>query len=278
MTPSAQPLILVTNDDGIDSPGLAATCAALAPLGELLIIAPLHQQTSAGRSRPGKVVQGGLIVKRRIQYQDQTWDGFAVEATPAVAVDHGMLELANRPVALAVSGINYGENVSTCVTVSGTVGAALQGAEYGVPAMAISVEVHGGDFYTHSVAVDFSTALHFTRYFAKRMLNTQMPFDVDVLKIEVPANADEKTPWVVTRLDRLMYYQANFSTRKDIFTEPTELKLTTRKGEYNQEGTDAHALAQGWVSVTPLSLDLTSRVDLHKLREMITEEEMSRPI
>jgi broad specificity polyphosphatase/5'/3'-nucleotidase SurE len=66
-----------------------------------------------------------------------------------------------------------------------------------------------------------------------------------------------------------MYYQANFSKRMDVFTEPTELTLTTRKGEYNQEGTDAHALAQGWVSVTPLSLDLTSRTDLDDLNHLL---------
>jgi 5'-nucleotidase len=277
MTQSAPPLILVTNDDGIDSPGLAAACAALAPLGELLIIAPLHQQTSAGRSRPGKVVKGGLIVKRPIQFQDQTWDGFAVDGTPAVAVDHGVLELADRPIALAVSGINYGENVSTCVTVSGTVGAALQAAEYGIPSMAVSLALAEPDYYSHDLKINFSPAVHFARFFAERFLRLSPPADVDVLKVEVPVQADVDTRWVVTRLDRLMYYQANFSTRKDIFTEPTELKLTTRKGEYNQEGTDAHALAQGWVSVTPLSLDLTSRVDLHKLREMITEDDMSHP-
>lgn len=265
MNPPIQPLILLTNDDGIDSPGLAAAAAALATLGELLIIAPLHQQTSAGRSRPGKVVEGGLMVKKEVRRGEHTWSGYAVDATPAVAVDHGMLELIDRPPSLLVSGINYGENVSTCVTVSGTVGAALQGAEYGVPAMAVSIEVDGGDFYTHSASVDFTAATHFTRQFAEQMLKSQLPPDVDVLKIEVPSSADENTPWVMTRLDRMMYYEASFSARADVFNEPTEIKLVTRKREYSNKGTDAHALAEGLVSVTPLSLDLTSRTDLEAL-------------
>jgi 5'-nucleotidase len=265
MTQPTQPLILLTNDDGIESPGLAAAAAALNPLGELLIVAPLHQQTSAGRSRPGKVVEGGMMVRKQVRHGKLAWDGYAVDATPAVAVDHGMLELVDRPPALIVSGINYGENVSTCVTVSGTVGAALQGAEYGIPAMAVSVEVKGGDFYTHSTAVDFEAAIHFTRHFAGQMLKSQLPPDVDVLKVEVPRIADENTPWVVTRLDRMMYYEAAFSARTDVFNEPTEIKLVTRKGEYASEGTDAHALAKGLVSVTPLSLDLTSRTDLDAL-------------
>jgi 5'-nucleotidase len=270
MTNPSTPLILVTNDDGIESPGLAAAVAALSPLGELLIIAPLVQQTSAARSRPIKVVSGGRMIPRTITYQGQSWDGFAVDATPAVAVDHGILELANGPVSLVVSGINYGENISTCVTVSGTVGAALQAAEYGIPSIAISREIEQTDFYTHDSTTDFTTAIHFLHYFAEQTLKFDLPADVDVLKIEIPFTADKDTPWTVTRLDRLMYYQAHFSKREDVFNDPTELRLTTRKGEYNEEGTDAHALAQGWVSVTPLSLDLTSRTEFDELKKIIS--------
>ena len=273
MTNASPPLILVTNDDGIESPGLAASVAALSPLGDLLILAPLHQQTSAARSRPAKVVSGGLMIPRTIRYQDRSWEGFAVDATPAVAVDHGILELADRPVSLVVSGINYGENVSTCVTVSGTVGAALQAADYGIPAIAISLEVEEDDFYTHDNTTDFATAVHFLRYFSEQTLKSDLPADVDVLKIEIPYKADKDTPWVVTRLDRLMYYQARFSKRDDVFTDPTEIHLSTLKGEYTEQGTDTHALAQGWVSVTPLSLDLTSRVELSELRRIISEDQ-----
>ena len=272
MTVSEQPLILVTNDDGIESPGLAAAVAALASLGEVLIIAPLHQQTSTARSRPARGGTDARIFPRTIDYQGQSWEGYAVNTTPAVAVDHGILELSNRPISLAISGINYGANVGTCVTVSGTVGAALQAAEHGIPAIAISLELKEKepDLYTHNSAVDFSAAIHFLRYFAERTLKHDLPEDVDVLKIEIPAEAAEDTQWVVARQDRFAYYQTNITERDDFLTDPTELKLITRKGEYGQEGTDAHALAQGWVSVTPLSLDLTSRVDLTELRQIIS--------
>jgi 5'-nucleotidase len=269
MSRKNNPLILVTNDDGIDSPGLAAAVSALDPLGDLLIVAPLHQQTSAGRSRPAQIVRGGLVNRRTVRYGDQSWAGFAVDTTPAIAVDHGVLELAKRPISLVVSGINYGENVSTCVTVSGTVGAALQAAEYRIPAIAVSLEVGGQEFYSHSTAVDFTAAIYFTRLFAARFIEIPIPEDVDVLKIEVPANADEQTPWVVTCLDRMMYYQAHFSERQDVFNEPTEISMITRKGEYSREGSDAHALAQGWVSITPLSLDLTARTELAKLSNLL---------
>jgi len=274
MTVSAQPLILVTNDDGIESPGLAAAAAALASLGELLIIAPLHQQTSRGRGRHERGSTDSRILRRTIGYQGQSWEGYAVDATPAVAVDHGILVLADRPVSLAVSGINYGENVGSCVTVSGTVGAALEAADYGIPAIAISLELKEPDFYTLNSAIDFSAAVHFLRYFAERTMKLDFPEDVDVLKIEIPVSAGESIRWIVTRQDRFAYYHADYADRKDFFTDPADLKLITRKGKYGQEGTDAHALAQGWVSVTPLSLDLTSRVDLKELRRIISDDEL----
>jgi 5'-nucleotidase len=269
MIDASPPLILLTNDDGIESPGLAAAAAALSPLGELLIIAPLHQQTSRGRGRPSRGSIDARIVRRKVEHQGQSWEGYAVDVTPAVAVDHGILELAGRPISLAVSGINYGENVGTSVTVSGTVGAALEAADFGIPAIAISLELPEMDFYTLNLATDFSAAIHFLRYFAEHSLDRDWLEDVDVLKLEIPVAAEANTPWVVTRQDRLAYYRVNNSTREDYFEDPTELELVTRTGEFSQEGTDAHALARGWVSVTPLSLDLTSRVDLGELRRRI---------
>ncbi len=106
-----RPLILITNDDGIASPGLAAVAAALDPLGELLIVAPASQQTSMGRSRSQQGGRDGKLLQ--VRYGGQSWDGVAANATPALAVEHAIRELATRPVALAVSDVNYGENKCT---------------------------------------------------------------------------------------------------------------------------------------------------------------------
>ena len=115
-------------------------------------------------------------------YQEQSWPGIAANATPALAVEHAVQEIAKRPISLAVSGINYGENVGTCVTVSGTIGAALEAAEQNIPALAISLELLQTEYNNYS-AVDFSAAIHFTRIFAEKTLATSLPDDVDVLKI-----------------------------------------------------------------------------------------------
>ena len=264
-----KPLILLTNDDGIHSPGLAAAAAALDPLGELLIVAPQEGQTSMSRSRTQKHGNDGTITKTSVQYEDFTWEGYGVKATPALAVIHALYELAERPVSLVVSGINYGENVASCVTVSGTIGAALEAAEKGLPTLAISQEIAGQEYHDFSAEVNFSAAIHFTRLVTEKMLKDALPLDADVLKLEVPLQASSESRLVVTCQDKLMYYQPQVQTRDQLMGTQAKISYLPSKGEYSAADTDAYALAQGWVSITPLSFDLTSRVDLGDLADQL---------
>lgn len=274
-----QPLILLTNDDGIQSPGLSAAAAALAPLGELLIVAPAYQQTSMGRSRTQQGDLDGRIVPTTVRHGAQTWAGAAAYATPAMAVEHALLELAPRAVDLVVSGINYGENVSTCVTVSGTLGAAFEAAERGIPALAVSLETAAMQYYEHDRGVDFTAAAHFVQLFAQRVLarlpgspehrGGKLPPDVDVLKVDVPWQATAATPWRITRQDRMSYYTPLRPGRGDPFVGPGSISMHVAKGCYSAGDTDAYALGHGIVSVTPLSLDLTSRVALSALASFL---------
>ena len=180
-----------------------------------------------------------------------------------------MQQLAERPVALVVSGINYGENVGSCVTVSGTIGAALEAADHGIPAIAASLEFdHTGPHDGHP-ALNFAVAAHFVRLFAEKMLNKRMPDDVDLLKIDVPASATVESPWMVTHQDSLAYYQPRVEQGRDAFQGENIFAHWQQKGRYNEEGSDAYALAQGVVSVTPLSLSLTSRTSLADLSELL---------
>ncbi len=275
----ARPLILLTNDDGIASPGLAAAAAALAPLGELLIVAPASQQTSMGRSRTQNGDLDGRLFPAAVRWDDQAWPGVAAHATPALAVEHALHELAPRPVSLVVSGINYGENVSTCVTVSGTIGAAFEAAERGIPALAVSLETDPMAYYEHDAGVDFAGAAHFVAFFAGRLLaaldggfaDGKLPPDVDVLKVDVPRGATAATPWQITPQDRMSYYTPLRPARTDPFAGPGPITMRVAKGCYSAEGTDAWALAHGIVSVTPLSLDLTSRVEAGALAAFLRD-------
>ena len=263
------PLILITNDDGIQSPGLAAVAQAMDKFGELLIVAPFEQQTSMSRSRTQQCGGDGTITKTSIKYGDSSWEGFSVKATPALTVAHAISELAQRPISLAISGINYGENVASCVTVSGTIGAALEAVEKGIPTLAVSQEIASVDYHSYSDEVDFSIASHFTGQIAQKMLAGTLPFDADILKLEIPLGATKETRCVVTRQDRFMYYTPTIQSRAELFGTPTKVSHVPGKGKYSAKDTDAYALAQGWVSITPLSLDLTSRISLAELADIL---------
>lgn len=106
--------ILLTNDDGIQSPGLAAAASALHPLGELRIVAPLHQQTAMGRAHTG--APDATLLPQRFFAGGKQLQAFACDASPASAVGHGLMILQETLPDLVVSGINYGENLGTNIT------------------------------------------------------------------------------------------------------------------------------------------------------------------
>src|SRR5512136_765442 len=178
-----KPLILITNDDGIASKGLRSAAEACEPLGEVLICAPTVQQSGTGRSMPP--TSEGRIFSQDMLINGRTITGYAVEGTPAQVVQHGMFEIADRPVDLVVSGINYGENLGEGVTVSGTIGAALESASFKVPSLAISLETSKEHHYSLSDEIDFSTAAHFLHFFARRVLGQGLPPQTGILKVEI---------------------------------------------------------------------------------------------
>ncbi len=267
---TARPLILLTNDDGFDSPGLIAAAAALMRLGELLIAAPLVQQTGMGRAWPAH--SSGAIHRREIAVDGASLPVYAVDGSPAQVVAHALLELAPRLPDLTVSGINYGQNLATAVMSSGTVGAAMEAAIAGLPSMAISLEVEKRFFHEPSDQVDFSAAAHFAGLFAERLLLLPgLPRDVDLLKIEVPRDATPETQWEITRQSRRPYF-VSVCVERSALDEPGRVDYTM-DASTSEPGTDTHTLAFGKrVSVTPLSVDLTSRTDLDALGRMFSND------
>ncbi len=263
-----RPLILLTNDDGVDSPGLAAAAVALHSLGDLLIVAPSVQQSGMGRSMP--LGSAGRLYETRLCTDGHTWPAYRVEASPAQAVQHAVLELADRHPTLAVSGINYGENIGTGITISGTVGAALEAAEQGIRALAVSLEVDHRFQLTNEPSVDFSAAMFFTRLFADLWLRSDDLPDVDVLKIDVPAKATPQTPWRITRLERGIYYRPVTPDRERLEDEGVLGYEIAPEGDLHHDS-DAQAMLDGVVSVTPLSLDLTSRIEPERLRRALED-------
>ena len=260
--------ILLTNDDGIQSPGLWAAAEALSELGFVNVVAPRFQSSGTGRSLPNS--SDGKIAPQTLRVHEKDWTVYGVGGTPAQAVLHGVLEIMGTRPALVVSGINYGENLGSGVTVSGTIGAALEAASLGIPALAISLQVPQIYHLSYSPQIDFSTAAYFAQFFGQLILANHLPEDVDVLKVDVPTDATQKTPWEITRQAKLRYYQPVPPQRTN-WEEPGAVGYEMDT-DFNQvpEGTDVYALmVKHVVSVTPLSIDLTSRVNLADLEDIL---------
>jgi 5'-nucleotidase len=163
-----------------------------------------------------------------------------------------------------VSGINFGANLGIEVTISGTVGAALEGGAFGIPSLAASLEMDPAYHLTGDDGTDYSAAMAFVQQFAHLMLNGVLPFDVDALSVNIPATATTRTPWRLTRLSRCRYFVPIAPDRAKGEGRPS-YRLIEDLGQA-EPGSDVRAVkVDRVVSVTPLSLDLTSRVDLDAL-------------
>lgn len=251
-----RPLILITNDDGIYSAGLWELAAGLLPLGEVLIVAPSRQWSGAGRSL-------GQGVTGRIEEMSRVWRGqwiraYAVDASPAQVVGHALTEIAPRAPSLAVSGINFGYNLATDITISGTVGAAMEAAAMGAPAIAVSVEVATEYHLTGDEASEYGPAVALTRHLAGQLLTYGAPPDVDLLNINVPSAATLETPWRLTRLSRRRFLTPYAPDRAQ--DEGRVRYQTGRLAAEAEEDSDLRAVyVDGVISVTLLSLDMTAR-------------------
>jgi len=264
-----QPLILVTNDDGIDSRGLWAAAEAVLPLGKVIVVAPDRQWSGGGRSMPPTVT--GRIRPATREVNGVRVAAYAVDASPALAVNHGLLELTRRRPDLVVSGINFGLNLGIEVTISGTVGAALEAGAFGIPGLAVSLEMNPAYHLSGDDAADYAAVKACTRLFAQKLLDGRLPYDVDALSLNVPADATPYTPWRLTRLSRHRFLVPQAPDRANGQGRPGyRLMPDPRQAEVDS---DIWAvLVDRVVAVTPLSLDLTSRVDADTLSTSLGEQ------
>lgn len=263
-----RPQILLTNDDGIDSPGLWAAAEALSELGYVWVTAPRDQASGMGRSMPS--TSDGRISTKELVVHGKPWTIYAVGGSPAQTVQHGIYEIMHTRPDLVVSGINYGLNIGTGITVSGTVGAAMEGASYGIKSLAVSLDTAAEYHLSHSTEIKFEVAAQFTLDFARKFLAGDFDPSVEVLKIEVPAEATRDTPWEMTRLSPIRYYIPVLKERED-WGEPGLVGYTTEMDVTKfPEDTDVYVvMGKKHVAVTPLTLDLTSKVDFQKLEKQL---------
>jgi 5'-nucleotidase len=258
--------ILVSNDDGVYASGLQAAAKAVQGLGQVIVAAPSGQKSGVGRS---------VSVFEPLRYAQVNFNGFqayAVTGTPVDSVIIGIFAIMKGELPdLVVSGINVGENISTdTVTTSGTIGAALEAASYGIPSIAASIQVvdQGDKFDMHHGAKhNFEVATNVLRRVAGKVLERGLPPGVDVLNLNVPADATEDTEIVVTRLARKI-----FKTTVQERFDPRGRPYYWIDGDLiccDAEGTDVQTIYQDHkISLTPLTLDSTARIDFKQIEHL----------
>ncbi|MBO8173928.1 MAG: 5'/3'-nucleotidase SurE [Thermococcus sp.] len=254
--------ILITNDDGINSRGIKAAVDALQGLGDIYVIAPMFQRSASGRA---------MTLHRPLRAKRVTMKGvkaaYALDGMPVDCIVFALARFGSFD--LAISGINLGENMSTEITISGTASAAIEAATHGIPSIAISLEVDREKHkFGEGEEINFTTAKFFLRKIAEAVLRRGLPKGVDMLNVNVPYDANENTPIEITRLARRMY-NPSIEERIDPKGTPYYWIVGTQcPREVLEPGTDMYAVkVERKVSVTPINIDMTAKVDLGQLRE-----------
>lgn len=260
-----RPLILVTNDDGINSAGLAAAVRGAMRVGEVVIAAPNVQQTAMGRAYPRR---DDLGVIDRVQIDvglDMPVEAFAVHGSPGYAAAYGIAEIApkikGRKPDITVSGINTGANCGTSITSSGTIGAALESVDMKVPALAMSQEIlNYDDRWPDFADLDFHSAELATEYWLRYILEKGMPRGADLLNVNVPEVEIAPEDYLFTSLELHPYYKAQPVPERD-WSKPYQLRFDSEFGDKDAtDGSDIYALHfYRKTSVTPLTMDMTKR-------------------
>jgi len=237
MIGGSMPLILVTNDDGVQSEGIHVLAEAMKALGDVVVVGPLQEASAIGHA---------LTLRRPLRIETISEDVYAVDGTPTDCVNLGCEIILKRLPDLVVSGINKGWNLGDDITYSGTVSGALEGALLGVPGIAVSLR-RSRDYDFGPAAADAATV-------ARMVLAQGIP-PRSFININVPPGTP-KGLRVTTQAKR------NHVTQIDSRTDPRGNHyywIDEALDEYHPDGgrSDYEAVMDGYTSVTPLQPDMT---------------------
>lgn len=249
--------ILVTNDDGVQAPGLLALAQEMRKLGKVTVFAPDKNWSASGHvktmERPLRVIETTLA--------DGT-PAFASDGAPSDCVAIPLLGFIKDEIDLVVSGINPYANIGHDITYSGTVTAAMEAVIAGVKGIAVSLNSPEG----HKGPLDYSTAAIVARRVVEKVMANSLPRDV-VLNVNVPyLNEDDLAGYMITR-QGLRVYRDALDARIDPRGKPYFWIGGEAPTGVFENGTDFGALEDGYVSITPLQLDLTNYKAMEALRK-----------
>jgi 5'-nucleotidase len=240
-------IILLTNDDGIDAPGLKALQGGVDGLGEIWVVAPDREQSATAHS---------LTLDRPLRLNKIEKRVFSVNGTPTDAVMLAVHGILKRKPHLLLSGINRGPNLGDDVTYSGTVAAAFEGTLLGIPSIAISL----ADWN----ATNFNPAAKFVRRLARFVLKNGLPEET-FLNVNIPPGSKEFKRYEITKMGKRIY--------RDVIIEKTDPRgkkyfwIAGEASSKKNKDTDFYAIARKVISITPLHLDLTNYKTIEEMRK-----------
>ncbi len=255
--------VMVVNDDGISSPGLAAVAAVIAadPSYRVTVVAPAEQQSGVGHA---------IVIRREIAIRPHDEVGgapaWSVDATPASVTAVGLtVVLENDPPDLVVSGINRGENIGRAAWYSGTVGAAREAVLRGIPAMALSLELDWVD-----PKPNWASAAKLAKPIVDAIRENPLPEGI-LLNVNFPSDTATARGYRITKLGLAPDAISRYETDRE---EDGVRFVTSRWAppEGDELGTDIAAMAQGFVPITPLALDQTGYSALAGLVQIELEQ------
>jgi 5'-nucleotidase len=240
--------ILVTNDDGIHAPGLMALAQAVRPLGNITILAPDHNWSGSGHV---KTLDRPLRVKATCLADDSP--AWTSDGAPSDCVALALLGFFKHKFDLVISGINPMPNLGHDVTYSGTVTAAMEAVIWGVPGIAFSL----GSVENGLTVSDYSTAAHVAWQVVRAWQEHGLPVGI-LLNVNIPLlSGDQLKGFRLTR-QGLRVYRDRLDRRVDPRGRPYFWIGGDTPTGIPEESSDIGALSEGYVSITPLQLDLTA--------------------
>ncbi len=241
--------IIVTNDDGIYSPGILELKKAMATLGAVTVVAPDVQKSGVGHS-----ITFSHPLRARDVYINGDFIGYGIDGSPADCVKLAVREILKERSQLLVSGINIGANVGINVLYSGTVAAAIEGALLGIPSVAISLEISES-------TPDVKGAAETAKEIIALIMTKELPRGT-LLNVNIPNISNDKIKGVkITK-----QFSGDFDEHYEKRTDPRGIAYYWLAGtgwpKVDVIGTDMHALKDGYISITPLRYDLTDNTFL----------------
>ncbi|MCR4290811.1 MAG: 5'/3'-nucleotidase SurE [Candidatus Scalindua sp.] len=241
--------IILTNDDGIYSPGILELKKAMAVLGSVTVVAPDVQKSGVGHS-----ITFSHPLRVRDVYANSDFVGYGIDGSPADCVKLAVREILKERSQLLVSGINIGANVGINVLYSGTVAAAIEGALLGIPSVAVSLEMSES-------APDVSGAAETAKNIISLIMKKKLPRGT-LLNVNIPNISKDRIKGIkITK-----QFSGDFEEHYEKRTDPRGIAYYWLAGtgwpKEDVIGTDMHALKDGYISITPLRYDLTDNAFL----------------